>query len=106
MRISDWSSDVCSSWALLQVLEQQPEADASINNVLRDIRQSPHADKTIRQLLDTSGSMIRTYLYPADMANSWQRDSTFDDRKSVVSGKRVTVRGDLGGRCIIKKKQI
>src|SRR3546814_6210821 len=67
-----------SSWALLQVLEQQPEADASINNVLRDIRQSPHADKTIRQLLDTSGSMIRTYLYPADMANSWQRDSTFD----------------------------
>src|SRR3546814_11137863 len=27
------------------------------------------------------------------------------DRKSVVEGKRVSVRVDLGGRCIIKKKQ-
>src|SRR3546814_16529474 len=27
------------------------------------------------------------------------------DRKSVVSGKRVFVRVDLGGRCILKKKK-
>src|SRR3546814_17703159 len=27
------------------------------------------------------------------------------DRKSVVTGKRVSVRVDLGGRCIIKKKK-
>src|SRR3546814_13363718 len=31
-------------------------------------------------------------------------DPTFGDRKSVVEGKRVAVRGDLGGRRIIKKK--
>src|SRR3546814_18415095 len=31
---------------------------------------------------------------------------TFTDRKSVVSGKSVSVRVDLGGRRIIKKKKI
>src|SRR3546814_19262006 len=39
-----------------------------------------------------------------------QRLARFDrrdrDRKSVVSGKRVAVRVDLGGRRIIKKKKI
>ncbi|MFC3675431.1 sensor histidine kinase [Ferrovibrio xuzhouensis] len=86
-----------SSWALLQVLEQQPEADASVNNVLRDIRQKPHADKTIRQLLDTNGSMIRTYLYPADMANSWQRNSTFDasDRDLLEAFSDYIHRNDM-----------
>src|SRR3546814_16132238 len=29
----------------------------------------------------------------------------FEDRKSVVSGKRVSVRVDLGGRHILKKKK-
>src|SRR3546814_14401514 len=32
-------------------------------------------------------------------------DNSCGDRKSVVSGKRVSVRVDLGGRRIIKKKK-
>src|SRR3546814_17646933 len=30
---------------------------------------------------------------------------TYEDRKSVVKGKRVSVRVDIGGRCIIKKNK-
>src|SRR3546814_15173841 len=33
------------------------------------------------------------------------RESRFQDRKSVVQGKSVSVRVDLGGRRIIKKKK-
>src|SRR3546814_14718116 len=75
MRISDWSSDVCSS--------------------------------------DLSGSSS-----PAMAPTSAERSSGFicmnegtevaapvTDRKSVVKGKSVSVRVDLGGRRIIKKKK-
>src|SRR3546814_19243425 len=34
-----------------------------------------------------------------------RRQAIMEDRKSVVSGKSVSVRVDLGGRRIIKKKQ-
>src|SRR3546814_18501303 len=41
----------------------------------------------------------------ADWKFEIANDDTRLDRKSVVSGKRVSVRVDLGGRRIIKKKK-
>src|SRR3546814_11910487 len=92
MRISDWSSDVCSS----------DLADGCRDFSLRDVppvAQSPpyrhgHA-RTRRQRGDP-----RRRAEPPD-----RRRAGLRDRKSVVEGKSVPVRVDLGGRRIIKKKK-
>src|SRR3546814_15538592 len=91
MRISDWSSDVCSS-------------DLRGDNAFR--AQCP-AGKVVGET----------------RAEQWQRVAeggaavifvglarhpevgVIADRKSVVEGKSVSVRVDLGGRRIIKKKK-
>src|SRR3546814_16070680 len=70
MRISDWSSDVCSS-DLSNCGEEHDDVLWAAGG-LSPARQADHAS----------------------------------DRKSVVSGKSVSVRVDLGGRRIIKKKNI
>src|SRR3546814_19722202 len=82
MRISDWSSDVCSS-DLPQRQRQQiaaPTADERPRNRLRGHHRRPrepfyHHLAAVRQ-----------------------------DRKGVVEGKSVSVRVDIGGSRIIKKK--
>src|SRR3546814_11743891 len=81
MRISDWSSDVCSS-------------DLSATLAWRGVgwRYCP----TVRKSM------------PAERMSSitwWisMRSSPSPDRKSVVSGKSVSVRVYLGGRRIINK---
>src|SRR3546814_21154297 len=42
--------------------------------------------------------------YEVDPGKLTQRDVTWEDRKSVVTGKSVSVRVALGGRRIVKKK--
>src|SRR3546814_8993115 len=77
MRISDWSSDVCSSD--LRIAKPRPRE-------------------------------FRERVCPPPASEEDQPDADHDagsrDRKSVVSGKSVSVRVDLGGRRIIKKKNI
>src|SRR3546814_5410009 len=76
-RISDWSSDVCSSellalsprMRLLSLVSPEPVAEATLNPGIR-----------ISSRIDGP------------------------DRKSVVSGKSVSVRVDLGGRRIIQNE--
>src|SRR3546814_19293109 len=80
MRISDWSSDVCSS-DLHRVGKQAGDGG------LARARRTPEDDRG-----EAAGG---------DHA----ADRPLRDRKSVVKGKSVTVRVDLGGRRIIKKKQ-
>src|SRR3546814_12161783 len=80
MRISDWSSDVCSSD--LQVREERLDQDLLAREVVEQAA-----------LGDAGGVGDRL-------------DRGAADRKSVVSGKSVSVRVDLGGRRIIKKKRI
>src|SRR3546814_15272381 len=112
MRISDWSSDVCSSDLNKLV---QPGA-VSVDGTPIDLRKvntpsyvqagredhiappesvwkvTEHFAGPLRFVLAGSGHIAGVVNPPAA------------DRKSVVSGKSVSVRVDLGGRRIIKKK--
>src|SRR3546814_16372863 len=72
MRISDWSSDVCSS----------------------DLSVHPEGVKFV---------VIAAVICAALAFFGWETHAWPIDRKSVVSGKSVSVRVDLGGRRIIKK---
>src|SRR3546814_14123987 len=99
MRISDWSSDVCSS--------DLPEA--GVDDTL------PATAATEVQAAPTQAELDYAAIYgeppydpvyddtlpaPAQMPQSYD-----PDRTSVVSGRRGSVRVDLGGRGIIKKKK-
>src|SRR3546814_14298421 len=94
MRIGDWSSDVCSS-----DLRRQDHYSPSYG------RRSAGAD---------SGGLQMGMLPQQPRAHlSRRRNRSFRripyactnvDRKSVVSGKSVSVRVDLGGRRIIQKQ--
>src|SRR3546814_19820256 len=77
MRISDWSSDVCSS----------------------DLNSSG------LRLCSATGAMMICRMSARVRAGDPMRPSSTNsaDRKSVVKGKSVSVRVDLGGRRNIKK---
>src|SRR3546814_17380372 len=79
MRISDWSSDVCSS-DLRAVAALPPRAAHGRSDQGDRARNEEHRHDA---------------LFPVVQHR---------DRKSVVQGKSVSVRVDLGGRRIIKKK--
>src|SRR3546814_15242219 len=99
MRISDWSSDVFSS-DLIECLRSG---------------QGQYVDTSLME-----ASLVHTY-WPAAMAlatghspgpmgsahpvaSPYQAFPTQDDRKSVLYGKSVSVRVDLGGSRILQKK--
>src|SRR3546814_12191240 len=87
MRISDWSSDVCSS-DLLRLRARRTLEDAGGVRILE------------RQILD----VLRDHAGGGSGVRAVRLHSL--DRKSVVSGKSVSVRVDLGVRRIINKKTI
>src|SRR3546814_12147593 len=87
MRISDWSSDVCSS-----DLEDQLRNVGRIVLAVAVQRRDPRRPRGLDAGMD-GGALAGI----ADVAD--------EDRKSVVSGKSVPVRVDLGGRRILKKKR-
>src|SRR3546814_11066530 len=97
MRISDWSSDVCSSdlQKLVEKLKQRTGEKTSslqaLGRIERDSVKGRSARHTERwdRLRDEQRA---------------DREKRKEDRKSVVWGKSVSVRVDLGGRRIIKKK--
>src|SRR3546814_15986599 len=84
MRISDWSSDVCSS---------------DLRTTVEDLKTGPKAPHSTTMTAAEEAMIVafrRHTLLPLDDCL---------DRKSVVWGKSVSVRVDLGGRRIIKKKK-
>src|SRR3546814_16994986 len=100
MRISDWSSDVCSSdlaekHRAVMVVGIEPVAQ-QIGRGLRDQETYLRARRAAEGAAQQIGDEARGALC------GLERDVT--DRKSVVSGKSVSVRVDLGGSRIIKKK--
>src|SRR3546814_19935455 len=108
MRISDWSSDVCSSDLAVGLLEGGFEGSILIRG---EEAAKLHNDGRTRLRRDALGfvyqfhhllpdfSAVENVILPQMIRNADPRD-----RKSVVSGKSVSVRVDLGGRRIIKKK--
>src|SRR3546814_16061241 len=94
MRISDWSSDVCSSDLLADafVVQQITIAPQHEAGLIAGQGSGDRDEAALRLGIDV--------LYP-------QADQEIEglDRKSVVEGKSVSVRVDLGGRRIIKKKK-
>src|SRR3546814_20234642 len=104
MRISDWSSDVCSSDLAVQgtafpLAWRQDRAPLDHERSRRARRRSRCE----------SGAFHRRYgrdqaadAQPAAAVHDL--DAATGDRTRVVQGKSVSVRVDLGGRGIIKKK--
>src|SRR3546814_17777269 len=94
MRISDWSSDVCSSdLRFLAVLLLDVVDDAFAVVLAKVDIEVGHGyplgiQKALEQQVVAEGIQVGK------------------DRKSVVEGKRVSVRVDNGGRRIIKEKKI
>src|SRR3546814_15334976 len=123
MRISDWSSDVCSS-----DLQPQVVGAARVRRELIALLQDVHrrgdlllvvcahflpADRH-RRVADTAQHAVRGLGLLARQHREARRCAERAeqrglaralDRKSVVWGKSVAVRVDIGGRRIIKKKK-
>src|SRR3546814_14774304 len=110
MRISDWSSDVCSSD--LAVANESRQAKAMSGTVRALVANMvTGVSKGFERKLNLVGVGFRAQVqgdalklqlgFSHDIVHSMPAG----DRKSVVSGKSVSVRVDLGGRRIIKKKK-
>src|SRR3546814_18464885 len=103
MRISDWSSDVCSS-----------DLIASIANAIILSLAEPFAIEGVQVRIGSSvgiavadGAAVSAaaLVRNADLAPYAAQDPG-RDRKSAASGNTVSVRVDLGGRRVIKTKKI
>src|SRR3546814_18742977 len=97
MRISDWSSDVCSS-----DLHQQHEQEAEIGRADRDLAQAQRVDQQRVQRAQQDHAAGADQQQVVGQQQGFARGR--GDRKSVVEGKSVSVRVDLGGRRTLKKK--
>src|SRR3546814_13926295 len=127
MRISDWSSDVCSSdlrdqrWAMarrlyptVEQLRRETYARTSAQLRAEGLRPAPMAPYRPSALVAAieRATDAEPYVRPGrrdeDQLERVEPQTTHDadpDRKSVVWGKSVSVRVYLGGRRIIKKKK-
>src|SRR3546814_16156188 len=110
MRISDWSSDVCSS----DLRGDQRRMARQYADVALASRNDDHVDLLADRERGRRDQVERDLLVPGVGHGSGRlrrellgfRDCFLDgDRKSVVSGKSVSVRVDPGGRRTIKKKK-
>src|SRR3546814_18393377 len=101
MRISDWSSDVCSS----DLREKLAADDFTAHEIDRIVEAVPIATHNQRGLGTLHiGCPSSEDIEAETLVRMVEESMSSEDRKSVVSGKRVSVRVDLGGRRIIKKK--
>src|SRR3546814_12576726 len=109
MRIRYWSSDVCSSDRVAStngIIDQTRQRKAGIDplheRILWGIVFSPGKTHDILpQPTVTTVSDVNLYSGTSRFVGA----GPFRDRKSVVSGKRVSVRVDLGERRVLKKKK-
>src|SRR3546814_14522482 len=99
MRISDWSSDVCSS-DLVWVTGKTP-IEGGADAVLAALRESQQVAVAPPAVATGAAFAYRDFGAPGRIVS----DDRIADRKSVVEGKGVSVRVDLGGRRIITKKK-
>src|SRR3546814_16632906 len=95
MRISDWSSDVCSS----DLIGIEPAAFVGGQQ-----RRVEFVDAAMR-LAEKVENGHRYAWRVAAIVMDLEAQRAHQDRKSVVEGKSVSVSVDLGGRGSIKKKK-
>src|SRR3546814_21052411 len=113
MRISDWSSDVCSSDLFKQEYPTFPKdafltSGAPVFNLTK-LSERREAAPEIKHRMDYDPIEQKMVPNPRGRLLLYREiDPTMEytiDRKSVVKGKSVSVRVDLGGRRNIKKKK-
>src|SRR3546814_16842226 len=105
MRISDWSSDVCSSdlsksWRRVSMAKKQAK---TIDNRHYDVVVAPHITEKATLLSENNAVVFKV---ARDASKPEIKEAVEADRKSVVEGKGVSVCVDEGGRGIITKKKI
>src|SRR3546814_13160173 len=93
MRISDWSSDVCSSD--LQIIAEVFGARALFPLIFAIV--------AIGIAIANFSNAAIVERFGARRVSQSAVFAFMADRQSVVEGKRVSVRVDIGGRRIIKK---
>src|SRR3546814_13339925 len=96
MRISDWSSDGCSS----DLSGRHPDDVGGGAGHPQDLRS---ACQLLYHQARRPGQ-VRRHREGAGGVLAVDRETAQQDRTSVVKGKSVSVRVDLGGRRIIKKQ--
>src|SRR3546814_18247845 len=112
MRISDWSSDVCSSDLALEALTREPGRSLvmncgygrgfSVREVLDEVDRVTGRRIERRQQLRRAGAPASLV---ADTGLIGQTLPWQPGRQSVVEGKSGSVSGVHGGSRIIKKKK-
>src|SRR3546814_17005109 len=109
MRISDWSSDVCSSdlrmtarrVARVLLDSPLPQLDRLFDYAIpADAEVAPGV--RVRVPLRSAGRLVDGYVVEIDEADDGERplsanDTVVSDRKCLVSGQEVSVSVDLGG---------
>src|SRR3546814_19147338 len=111
MRISDWSSDVCSSDLNREGNMRSTLRFVSVAAVTAMLAAVPGSAQKTTGPKERYEMDVATASGFAAMAAGGRKPGVGSvmgmmfggDRKSVVEGKRVSVRGDLGGRHSIKK---
>src|SRR3546814_6541401 len=101
MRISDWSSDVCSSDLYRMsyaIIGFGKIGQALAKAFARSGIEVSIATTRAPESFAADAAAIGATIIPTTL------EEAIKDRKSVVQGKSVSVRVDLGGRRIIKKK--
>src|SRR3546814_19990093 len=112
MRISDWSSDVCSS-DLHDAAVTGFEHDGALATVEHELRDADGIGRLHRVANDGERLLadrivryeIMRLVVPDPLDRILRHEHVDVTRKRVVSGKGGLVRVDLGGRRIIKKKK-
>src|SRR3546814_17556207 len=100
MRISDWSSDVCSSDLLAEV------GIGDVGDQQGDHGRRPPRGglgREVRGVAEAGCRLLVTLAVLRSHAAGGPVEHTRGDRKSVESGKSVSVRVDLGGSGIHKQ---
>src|SRR3546814_14061329 len=103
MRISDWSSDVCSSdLAEAAVAQAETQARRLATEVERLERERGALDTDSDSAARLAGAERATAGLTRDIAR-WALELA--DRKRVEEGKRLSLRVDLGGRRTTKQQK-